>query len=177
VRVAAEGGGLDGVVVHVASLVKVEVAVEQAGSGPVFRTAHQRPQDTVAQVALPRMAGGGLTPARPSGNRTTWVSSSWRLQVERHAHVAVLATDGLLDVHHRHSDIRLSARRAPERSSEDVDQVSSTHRSIAADHRQRARSAEPKGWASPHFGTQPKSGTAQSRGSVRRGVGRLGLWQ
>ena len=42
VRVAAEGGGLDGVVAHVASLVKVDVAVEQAGSGPVFRTAHPK---------------------------------------------------------------------------------------------------------------------------------------
>jgi hypothetical protein len=42
VSVAVEGGSLDGVVAHVASLVKVEVAVEQAGSGPVFRTVHPK---------------------------------------------------------------------------------------------------------------------------------------
>jgi hypothetical protein len=42
VTVASEGGALDGVVAHVAGLVKVEVAVEEAGSGPVFRTAHPK---------------------------------------------------------------------------------------------------------------------------------------
>jgi hypothetical protein len=42
VSVAAEGGDLDGVIAHVASLVKVEVAVEEAGTGPVFRTAHPK---------------------------------------------------------------------------------------------------------------------------------------
>jgi hypothetical protein len=42
VRVATEDGTVDGIVVHVPSLVKVEVAVEQAGSGPVFRTAHPK---------------------------------------------------------------------------------------------------------------------------------------
>lgn len=42
VSLATEDGALDGVVAHVASLVKVEVAVEQAGSGPVFRTAHPK---------------------------------------------------------------------------------------------------------------------------------------
>jgi hypothetical protein len=42
VRVATEDGVLDGVVAHVVSLVKVQVAVEEAGSGPVFRTAHPK---------------------------------------------------------------------------------------------------------------------------------------
>jgi hypothetical protein len=42
VTVASEGGALDGVVAHVASLVKVEVAVEEPATGPVFRTAHPK---------------------------------------------------------------------------------------------------------------------------------------
>ena len=42
VSVAAEGDSLDGVVARVTSLVKVEVAVEQPGSGPVFRTVHPK---------------------------------------------------------------------------------------------------------------------------------------
>jgi hypothetical protein len=42
VSVAAEGGVLDGVVARVASLVKVEVAVDEVGTGPVFRTAHPK---------------------------------------------------------------------------------------------------------------------------------------
>jgi hypothetical protein len=41
VSLATEDGALDGVVAHVASLVKVEVAVEQA-DGPVFRTVHPK---------------------------------------------------------------------------------------------------------------------------------------
>ena len=40
VSVASDGGDIDGVVAHVVSLVKVQVAVEQDGSGPGFRTAH-----------------------------------------------------------------------------------------------------------------------------------------
>ena len=49
VRVATEGGAMDGVVAHVASLVKIEVAVDEAGTGPVFRSAHPKaltPRDT-----------------------------------------------------------------------------------------------------------------------------------
>ena len=42
VTVATEDGDLDGVVAQIASLVKVEVAVEQPGSGPMFRTAHPK---------------------------------------------------------------------------------------------------------------------------------------
>jgi hypothetical protein len=42
VSVAAEGGALDGVVSHVASLVKVEVAVDEGERGPVFRTVHPK---------------------------------------------------------------------------------------------------------------------------------------
>jgi hypothetical protein len=41
VTLATEGGGVDAVVAHVASLVKVEVAVEEA-DGPVFRTVHPK---------------------------------------------------------------------------------------------------------------------------------------
>jgi hypothetical protein len=68
VRVAAEGGGLDGVVAHVARLVKVEVAVEQAGSGPVFRTAHPKtltprdqpgPADDALRSLIHRAAAAG----------------------------------------------------------------------------------------------------------------------
>ena len=42
VTVATEDGDLDGVVAHVVSLVKVQVAVEQPESGPVFRAAHPK---------------------------------------------------------------------------------------------------------------------------------------
>ena len=42
VSVATEDGDLDGVVAHVASLVTIQVAVEQPGSGPMFRTAHPK---------------------------------------------------------------------------------------------------------------------------------------
>ena len=87
VSVATEDGGLDGVVAHVTSLVKVEVAVDQAGSGPVFRTVHPKsltPRDepgpsddalrrlihrAAARATAPRAAhrgaAGRLTPGRP----------------------------------------------------------------------------------------------------------------
>jgi hypothetical protein len=42
VTVASESGAMDGVVAHVASLVKVEVAVEETATGPVFRTVHPK---------------------------------------------------------------------------------------------------------------------------------------
>jgi hypothetical protein len=42
VTVAAEGGGLDGVVARVASLVRIDVAVQEPESGPAFRTVHPK---------------------------------------------------------------------------------------------------------------------------------------
>lgn len=42
VTVASESGAQPGVVAHIASLVKVEVAVEEAASGPMIRTVHPR---------------------------------------------------------------------------------------------------------------------------------------
>ncbi len=42
VSVATEGGDLDGVVAQITSLVKVQVAVEQPESGPMFLTAHPK---------------------------------------------------------------------------------------------------------------------------------------
>ena len=42
VTVASESGAQAGVVAHVASLVKVEVAVDVAATGPVFRTVHPK---------------------------------------------------------------------------------------------------------------------------------------
>jgi hypothetical protein len=42
VSVATDDGDRDGVVVHVASLIKIEVAVEQSGGDPVFRTVHPK---------------------------------------------------------------------------------------------------------------------------------------
>jgi hypothetical protein len=78
VSVAVEGGSLDGVVAHVASLVKVEVAVEQAGSGPVFRTAHPKtltprdepgPTDDALRSLIHRTAASGPNaPGRASGH-------------------------------------------------------------------------------------------------------------
>ena len=78
VSVAAEGGGLDGVVAHVVSLVKVEVAVDQAGSGPVFRTAHPKtltprdepgPADDALRSLIHRAAAAGHShPGGASGH-------------------------------------------------------------------------------------------------------------
>jgi hypothetical protein len=42
VTVAAEDGAVDGIVVHVPSLVKVEVATAESEAGPVFRTVHPK---------------------------------------------------------------------------------------------------------------------------------------
>ena len=42
VTMVSDGGALDGIVAHVTSLVKVEVAVEEPVTGPVFRTAHPK---------------------------------------------------------------------------------------------------------------------------------------
>jgi hypothetical protein len=68
VTVAAEGGDLDGVVARVISLVKIEVAVEQDGSDPVFRTAHPKaltprdepgPADDALRSLIHRAGAGG----------------------------------------------------------------------------------------------------------------------
>ena len=68
VTVAAEDGVLDGVVAHVVSLVKVQVAVEQPGNGPVFRTVHPKsltprdepgPTDDASRRLIHRAAAAG----------------------------------------------------------------------------------------------------------------------
>jgi len=68
VTVADEDGGLDGVVAHVHSLVKIQVAVERAKSGPVFRTAHPKmltprdepgPSDDALRSLIHRAATSG----------------------------------------------------------------------------------------------------------------------
>ena len=78
VTVVAEDGSVDGVVAHVASLVKVEVAVEEAGSGPVFRTAHPKmlmprdkpgPTDDALRSLIHRAAAAGRSaPGRGSAH-------------------------------------------------------------------------------------------------------------
>jgi hypothetical protein len=64
----ADGGRADGVVAHVVSLVKLEVAVEDSDSGPVFRTAHPKhvtprdapgPSDDALHRLIHRAAGSG----------------------------------------------------------------------------------------------------------------------
>ena len=77
VTVASESGAQAGVVAHVASLVKVEVAVEEAATGPVFRTVHPksltpREEPGSADDALRRLihrggAGGRQTAGGASG--------------------------------------------------------------------------------------------------------------
>jgi hypothetical protein len=42
VTVRGDGEALDGIVVHVPSLVKIDVAVTDGESGPVFRTVHPK---------------------------------------------------------------------------------------------------------------------------------------
>ena len=70
VRVSTDEGDLDGVVAHVTSLVKVEVAVDQPGSGPLFRTAHPKslaprdepgPSDDALRKLIHRAAAPGHT--------------------------------------------------------------------------------------------------------------------
>jgi hypothetical protein len=78
VSVAAEGGRLDGVVARVVSLVKVEVAVEQDRSGPVFRTAHPKtltpraepgPADDALRSLIHRAASAGHSASRGGSAR------------------------------------------------------------------------------------------------------------
>jgi hypothetical protein len=69
VTLIAEGGQLDGIVVHAPSLVKVEVAVADAQRRPVFRTVHpktltERPAAGEHDDALRR-----LIRRTPSANR------------------------------------------------------------------------------------------------------------
>ena len=68
VSVATEDGDVDGVVAHVASLVKVEVAVQDEESGPVFRIVHPKaltprdepgPADDALRRVIHRAAGTG----------------------------------------------------------------------------------------------------------------------
>jgi hypothetical protein len=91
VTVAVDGAELDGVVVHVPSLVKVEVAVEDAEGGHAFRMVHPkvvtpRDEEREADEALrrlirrngpsdrggPRGGAGGVRRAhsRAAGHRT-----------------------------------------------------------------------------------------------------------
>ena len=68
VTVATEDGDVDGVVAHIDSLVKVQVAVAQHGSDPMFRTAHPKtltprdepgPADDALRDLIHRAAGAG----------------------------------------------------------------------------------------------------------------------
>ena len=68
VTVATEDGDLDGVVAHVISLVKVQVAVEQGDGGGVFRTEHPKaltpreepgPADDALRDLIHRAAAAG----------------------------------------------------------------------------------------------------------------------
>src|SRR5687768_12789258 len=78
VTVATEDGDLDGVVAHVASLVKVEVAVEDAGNGPVYRIVHPKaltprdepgPSDEALRRVIHRAAAPGHSAAGGSSGR------------------------------------------------------------------------------------------------------------
>lgn len=76
VSVATDDGNRDGVVVHVVSLVKVEVAVEQVGSDPVFRTVHPKvvtPRDTPGpgDEALRRLSHRAATSSRDAAGGTS----------------------------------------------------------------------------------------------------------
>lgn len=78
VSVAGDGGDVDGVVAHVASLVKVEVAVEDAENGPVFRIVHPKsltprekpgPADEALRRVIHRAAAPGHSAAGGSSGR------------------------------------------------------------------------------------------------------------
>ena len=51
VTVAAEGGTIDGIVVHVSSLVKVEVVASEPEHGPVLRIVHPKVLTTRSEPA------------------------------------------------------------------------------------------------------------------------------
>ena len=68
VSLATDDGDVDAIVAHVASLVKVEVAVEEEGSGPVFRIVHPKaltprdepgPSDDALRRVIHRAAAPG----------------------------------------------------------------------------------------------------------------------
>ena len=72
-----DGGGLDAVVAHVTSIVKVEVAVEQA-DGPAFRTVHPKsltprdeagPDDEALRRLIHRAAAPGHSAAGGTAGR------------------------------------------------------------------------------------------------------------
>lgn len=78
VSVATDDGDVDGVVAHVASLVKVEVAVEDAENGPVFRIVHPKsltprekpgPADEALRRVIHRAAAPGHSAAGGSSGR------------------------------------------------------------------------------------------------------------
>ena len=78
VSVATEDGGVDGIVAHVTSLVKVEVAVDQGESGPAFRTAHPKslaprdepgPSDDALRRLIHRAAAPGHSAAGGASGR------------------------------------------------------------------------------------------------------------
>jgi hypothetical protein len=92
VTLAGEDGAVDGIVVHVSSLVKVEVAASESEGGPVFRTVHPKmltarsepgPRDDamrrfIRRAALAGRGGPRSGPgrarrghARAAGHRTT----------------------------------------------------------------------------------------------------------
>ena len=80
VTVVEEGGELDGIVVHVPSLVSIEVAVRDADRGPVFRTVHPKalrerttpgPDDDALRRRIrrgPSAARGGPVGGRAGGH-------------------------------------------------------------------------------------------------------------
>ena len=78
VRVASDDGDQDGIVAHVAGLVKVEVAVDQPEGGPMFRTAHPKsltprdepgPSDDELRRLIHRAAAPGHTDAGGTSGR------------------------------------------------------------------------------------------------------------
>ena len=78
VSVATEDGDVDGIVAHVISLVKVEVAVEHSGTDPVFRTAHPKsltprdeagPSDDALRRLIHRAAAPGHSAAGGASGR------------------------------------------------------------------------------------------------------------
>jgi hypothetical protein len=79
VSVATDDGTVDGVVAHVTSLVKVEVAVDQGENGdPVFRTAHPKsltpreepgPSDDALRRLIHRAAAPGHSAAGGASGR------------------------------------------------------------------------------------------------------------
>ena len=106
-------------------------------------------------------AAGGIGAATAQTLRDAAVFAE-RLQVQRRAHVAVPAPDRLIEVGHRHADVRGAVRQAPQRI-EKTNEIAPAHEPIVAD--RATRRAQPSSSESCHSSGGCRRSTARRRAS------------